>query len=223
MNYAARWRQRGLAGDAGRAGGFHRSMAKGAVEAQQRRPHRQAGRTESLARTRAAIRRPSKPFASKCPPTGRTRRSLYLVATDLGDGNDHDFVVWQEPKFVASGRPALLFKDVRQASRELSVLRADLFAETAKYLTGSGRGGQARWQDRWRGAGPKAFARHRSPASLAGPAGCGERGTSQSGGTFQKQNHEQRRFSIHSRLGHGGRRPMSLPTPPTSTFASPAT
>ncbi|HWY87424.1 MAG TPA: DUF1587 domain-containing protein, partial [Gemmataceae bacterium] len=70
----------------------------------------------------------------KVPVTAGDEVALYLVATDAGDGNDHDFVVWQQPKFVAPGRPDLLLKDVRDASRELSALRTDVFGEAAKYL-----------------------------------------------------------------------------------------
>ena len=73
-------------------------------------------------------------FRVKVPANGTNEAAIYLAASDLGDGNDHDYVVWQEPKFVAPGRPDLLLRDVRQASRELSLLRADLFARTDKYL-----------------------------------------------------------------------------------------
>ena len=38
---------------------------------------------------------------------------LSLVATDAGDGNDHDFVVWQAPRLVAPGRPEIYLRDIR--------------------------------------------------------------------------------------------------------------
>ncbi len=38
---------------------------------------------------------------------------LSLVATDAGDGNDHDFVVWQAPRLVAHGRPDIYLRDIR--------------------------------------------------------------------------------------------------------------
>ena len=38
---------------------------------------------------------------------------LSLVSSDAGDGNDHDFVVWQQPRFVAEGQPDILLRDVR--------------------------------------------------------------------------------------------------------------
>ncbi len=37
-----------------------------------------------------------------------------LVATDAGDGNDHDFVVWQEPRLVAPDRPEIYLRDIRE-------------------------------------------------------------------------------------------------------------
>jgi hypothetical protein len=74
------------------------------------------------------------PIRFKVPSTGADEVSLYLIASSFADGNDHDVVVWQQPKFVATGRPELLLKDLRQASRELFALRAAEFAVTAKYL-----------------------------------------------------------------------------------------
>ena len=34
-----------------------------------------------------------------------------LVAGDAGDGNEHDFVVWKQPRFVAEGKPDTLLRD----------------------------------------------------------------------------------------------------------------
>ncbi len=39
--------------------------------------------------------------------------TLSLVAADAGDGNDHDYVVLQQPRLVAQGRPDVLLRDVR--------------------------------------------------------------------------------------------------------------
>jgi hypothetical protein len=70
----------------------------------------------------------------KIPPTQNGEVTLYLIASDVGDGNEHDFVVWQTPKFVAAGKPDLLLKDIRSATQDLAALRAELFADTTKYL-----------------------------------------------------------------------------------------
>jgi hypothetical protein len=66
-------------------------------------------------------------------PDGK-EMTLYLVAGDAGDGNEHDFVVWQKPRLVAPGRPDLLLRDVREVTRELSERRERIFATTAKAL-----------------------------------------------------------------------------------------
>ncbi len=44
--------------------------------------------------------------------------TLSLVAGDVGDGNEHDFVIIQQPRLVAPGRPDLLLRDVRRVSRD---------------------------------------------------------------------------------------------------------
>ena len=48
-----------------------------------------------------------------------------LVAGDAGDGNDNDFVVWQEPRLVAHGRPDILLRDVRRLARSLAGVDGD--------------------------------------------------------------------------------------------------
>ncbi|HXG46188.1 MAG TPA: DUF1587 domain-containing protein, partial [Methylomirabilota bacterium] len=60
--------------------------------------------------------------------------TLYLSASDAGDGNAGDFVVWEQPRLVAPGQPPLLLRDVREVSRELSARRERTLASTAKYL-----------------------------------------------------------------------------------------
>ena len=48
----------------------------------------------------------------KIPPsTDGKAVPLSLVATDAGDGNAHDFVVWRDPRIVAPGRPDLPLRD----------------------------------------------------------------------------------------------------------------
>ncbi len=60
--------------------------------------------------------------------------TLYLVASDAGDGNENDFVVWEKPRLVAPGRPDLWLRDVREVSRELVQRRERIFASAAKCL-----------------------------------------------------------------------------------------
>jgi hypothetical protein len=60
--------------------------------------------------------------------------SLYLSASDAGDGNKGDFVIWEQPRLTAPGQPILLLRDVRDVNRELSARRERTLSATAKYL-----------------------------------------------------------------------------------------
>jgi hypothetical protein len=60
--------------------------------------------------------------------------TLYLSASDAGNGNTGDVVVWEQPRFVAPGQSPLLLRDVRDVSRELSARRDRTLANTAEYL-----------------------------------------------------------------------------------------
>ena len=84
---------------------------------------------------------PIEPIASRLdarlkldPPPGSKEITVYLSASDLADGNDHDVVLWQRPRLVAPGRPDLLLKDVRRVTAELTHQRQKLFATTAAAL-----------------------------------------------------------------------------------------
>ena len=45
-------------------------------------------------------------------PADGTDVTLYLVASDAGDGNDNDFAVWENPRLLIPGRPDLPLRDV---------------------------------------------------------------------------------------------------------------
>ena len=68
---------------------------------------------------------------------------LFLLASDAGDGNAHDTVIWEQPHLVAPGRPNLLLRDVRAVSRQLALRRDRLFASAAKCLAAAAEAGQA--------------------------------------------------------------------------------
>lgn len=70
----------------------------------------------------------------KVPAAGKGEAVFYLVAGDNGDGNEHDYVVWQQPRFVAPGKPNLLLRDVRAMSLALAAMRKEVLRDTAKYL-----------------------------------------------------------------------------------------
>lgn len=60
--------------------------------------------------------------------------TVSLAAADAGDGNQHDYVIWQQPRLFAPGRPDLPLKDVRRVVQSLEAMRARVFADTSKYL-----------------------------------------------------------------------------------------
>ncbi|WP_010588192.1 DUF1592 domain-containing protein [Schlesneria paludicola] len=60
--------------------------------------------------------------------------SVYLLTTDAGDGNENDFVVWEQPRLVAPGRPDLLLRDVRTYTSELLERRKQTLNSAASYL-----------------------------------------------------------------------------------------
>jgi hypothetical protein len=73
--------------------------------------------------------------------------TLSLVASDVGDGRDHDFAIWQQPRLVAPGRPDLLLRDVRQVASDLAALRTRMFANTAQYLDAAAEAAAADGKD----------------------------------------------------------------------------
>jgi Protein of unknown function (DUF1592)/Protein of unknown function (DUF1588)/Protein of unknown function (DUF1587)/Protein of unknown function (DUF1585)/Protein of unknown function (DUF1595)/Planctomycete cytochrome C len=67
--------------------------------------------------------------------------SLYLTASDAGDGSAGDDVVWKEPRLVAAGRPTLALKDVRAFVRDMSGRRDQLFASASACLAAAAEAG----------------------------------------------------------------------------------
>ena len=70
----------------------------------------------------------------KIPAAASGEVMLSLVASDAGDGNEHDFVVWDKPRLVAPGRPDLLLRDVRDVASQLADVRQRAFGSAAKCL-----------------------------------------------------------------------------------------
>jgi len=69
------------------------------------------------------------------PPQAGKEVTLYLVASDAGDGNDHDFAVWENPRLVAPGRADLPLRDLRAEVNALTSFREKLFSSTAECLS----------------------------------------------------------------------------------------
>ena len=70
----------------------------------------------------------------KLPASATGEVTLYLVASDAGDGNTNDFVIWKEPRLVMPGGSSLLLRDVRETVDYLTTFRERTFATTAKAL-----------------------------------------------------------------------------------------
>ena len=71
----------------------------------------------------------------KLPPSADGDQvTVYLSTMDAGDGNEHDYVVWQQPRLVAPGRPDVLLRDVRQVTQDLAERRDQSFAATVRCL-----------------------------------------------------------------------------------------
>ena len=77
---------------------------------------------------------PREELRLKIPAAAGDEVTISLVASDAGDGNAHDFVVWDKPRLVAPGRPDLLLRDVRDVAGQLADLRARAFGSAAEYL-----------------------------------------------------------------------------------------
>ena len=68
-------------------------------------------------------------------PTSGNEVVLYLLASDAGDGNEHDFAVWENPRLVAPGRPDLRLRDVRDAVLAFQSQRERVASSVVKCLT----------------------------------------------------------------------------------------
>ena len=68
------------------------------------------------------------------PPARSNAVSLFLAVSDAGDGNDHDFAVWENPRLVVPGRPDLSLRDVQAAVNTLTVHRQNVFSSAARCL-----------------------------------------------------------------------------------------
>ncbi|MBX3412440.1 MAG: DUF1592 domain-containing protein [Pirellulales bacterium] len=61
--------------------------------------------------------------------------TVYLAASDAGDGAAGDAVVWHHPRLAIPGRPDLALRDVREFVAQLASRRERLFASAARCLT----------------------------------------------------------------------------------------
>ena len=69
--------------------------------------------------------------------------TFYLAASDASDGNQNDFAVWENARFVAPGQPDLLLRDVRRAVQTLNSHRQQILATAAASLNAAAEVGAA--------------------------------------------------------------------------------
>jgi hypothetical protein len=84
---------------------------------------------------------PVQPFATrheirtKLPkPSNTATVTLFLVASDLSDGNENDFAVWENPRFVAPGKPDLQLRNLKYAIESHSANRGRILSKAAASL-----------------------------------------------------------------------------------------
>ena len=68
------------------------------------------------------------------PVAGNNEVTLYLAASDAGDGNENDFAMWENPRLVTPGRPDLALREVRGAMTALTTHREKVFSSAAQCL-----------------------------------------------------------------------------------------
>jgi hypothetical protein len=68
-------------------------------------------------------------------PAQGNEATLYLVASDAGDGNTHDVAVWENPRLTAPGRADLPLRDLRASVNGLEVFRQKAFSNAAECLS----------------------------------------------------------------------------------------
>ena len=76
----------------------------------------------------------SREIRFKIPASTNNEVTLYLLTSDAGDGNAHDFAVWENARFVAPGRPDLPLRDVGNLMRLLSDYRQKINDSAADCL-----------------------------------------------------------------------------------------
>jgi hypothetical protein len=74
---------------------------------------------------------------------GNRNHTLYFVATNAGDGDEEDQVVWEKPRLVAKGRPELPLQSLPEAVLYLAAQRTQLIEETEACLAALASGTEA--------------------------------------------------------------------------------
>ena len=143
------------------------------------------------------------------PAAGSHEVTVYLAAHNAGDGADGDFVLWREPKLVIAGRPPVPLRDVRGLIEALTARRQRIFASTAKALTAAAEASTSPGEI--------------NAVDIAGRIGVDPEDLKAWFGYFRcrfsigfqarlahREDREDRRLRLRSRVGHIERRPCCL-------------
>ncbi len=77
------------------------------------------------------------------PPKDGKNISFFMFTSDIADGNENDFAVWENPRFVAPGKPDLHLRDLRTAIALLSANREEVLSKAAACLTAAAEFGMS--------------------------------------------------------------------------------
>ena len=61
--------------------------------------------------------------------------SIFLTASDAGDGRDGDFVIWQSPRLTIDNGPNILLRDLAGLKQRLAQAQRDALSRTTDYLS----------------------------------------------------------------------------------------
>ena len=61
--------------------------------------------------------------------------SIFLTASDASDGNEGDFVVWENPRLTIDNGPDILLRDLAGLRQSLKTAQTEILARTTDYLT----------------------------------------------------------------------------------------
>lgn len=65
--------------------------------------------------------------------------SVFLTASDAGDGREHDFTVWENPRLVTENGPDIALRDLAGLQKRLQVLQREALSRTTDYLAAATR------------------------------------------------------------------------------------
>ncbi|MEZ6131789.1 MAG: DUF1587 domain-containing protein [Planctomycetaceae bacterium] len=57
-----------------------------------------------------------------------------LTASDAGDGNTSDYVLWQDARLEAAGQPSVKLRDVQGLNQQMQIVRQDMLTNVVAYL-----------------------------------------------------------------------------------------